>query len=94
MITIHVLTDYNVDSQTFGVTVLAQGNKGKSQRIFYVLEANNIEDQDWYLDNYVSVPGHHNTKGLTSISHQDIGNFPGQKENPMKIFDIHPEYFL
>ena len=94
MITIHVLADYNVDGQTFGVTVLAQGNKGKAQKIFYVLETNNIDSPEWYIDKYVSVPGHHNPKGLTSIRHQDIGNFVGQKENPMKIFELHPEYFL
>ena len=94
MITIHTLADYDVDGQRFGVTVLAQGNRGKAQKIFYVLESNNIDSPEWYLDKYVSPPGHHITRGLTSIRHRDIGNFPGQKENPMKVFDIHPEAFL
>jgi hypothetical protein len=94
MITIHTLADYDVDGQSFGVTVLAQGNKGKSQKIFYVLETNNIDDPEWYIGRYVSMPGPNNPKGLTSIRHRDIGNFPGQKDNPMKVFDLYPEYFL
>ena len=94
MITIHVLADYDVDGQTFGVAVLAQGNKGKAQKIFYVLETNNIDNPEWYIDKYVSVQGFHNPRGLTSIRHLDIANFPGQKENPMKVFELHPEYFL
>ena len=94
MITIHTLADYDVDGQTFGVTVLAQGNKGKAQKIFYVLKSNNIDYPDWYLDKYVSIPGYHNPRGLTSIKHQDIGNFPEQKQNPMKVFELFPEFFL
>ena len=94
MITCHTLVAYNVDGQRFGVTVLAQGNKGKAQKIFYVLEANNIDDPDWYLDKYVSPSGYHNPRGLTSIRHRDIGNFVDQKENPMRVFELHPEAFL
>ena len=94
MITIHTLADYDVDGQTFSVTVLAQGNKGKAQRIFYVLETVNIDDPEWYIDKYVSPSGFHKSKGLTSIRHRDIGNFPDQKENPMQVFHIHPEAFL
>ncbi len=95
MITKHEIIDYDVDGGEFGVIALAQGSKGKAQKIFHILKCVNITDPEWYMDKYVSLSGDaHNTRGLTSNSKQDIGNFRGQKENPMKVFEEFPEYFL
>jgi len=95
MITIHTIIDYDVDGLPFGVKCIAQGNKGKSQKIFHILEMNNINDPEWYIDKYVTLAGtSKNPKGLTSHHSQDIGNFKDQEEIPEKVFDLFPEFFL
>jgi len=95
MITKHTIIDYDVDGSEFGAVVLAQGPKGKSQKIFHVLEDINIDESEWYMDKYVTLKGtSHNPKGLTSVKLENIGNFKDQKEHPEKVFDIFPEYFL
>ena len=95
MITKHTLIDYDVDGAEFGVIALASGTKGKAQKIFHILESINTTDPEWYLDKYVCFSGDaKNARGLTSNAKIDIGNFRGQKENPMKVFEKFPEYFL
>ena len=94
MITKHKIQSYDVQGKSFGVVCLAQGNAGKAQKIFYILEST-VDEPNWYMDKFVAPEGASNqTLGITSDSHVDIGNFKGQKENPMEVFEIYPEYFL
>ncbi len=95
MITQHKIVSHDVDGELFGVIALAQGSKGKSQKIFHILKCINITDPEWYMGKYVTLEGSaKDPKGLTSVSKIDIGNFKNQKEDPMKVFEEFPEYFL
>ena len=93
LITKHKIEDYDVDGGAFGVVCLAQGNAGTAQKIFHILEST-VDDPNWYMDKFVTAKGCKNPKGLTSKSHQNIGNFKNQKETPMKVFELFPEAFL
>ena len=95
MISKHKIVSHDVEGDLFGVVVLAQGPKGKSQKIFHILEVINDNDSSWYMNKFVALAGvSMNPKGLISKTVEDIGNFPGQKENPMKVFELFPEEFL
>ncbi len=95
MISIHKIINYDVNSEKFGVIALAVGQKNKSQRIFHILEVINDLQPEWYLDKFVIQRGQaKNPKGLVSDEVTHIGNFKEQNENPMKVFEYYPEYFI
>ncbi len=95
MISIHKIINHDANGKEFGAIVLAVGQKNKSQRIFHILEDINDPNPEWYLDKFVIQKDQaKNPKGIMSKEVTHIGNFKGQNENPMDVFEKYPEYFI
>ncbi len=92
MITKHILHQDVIDDIGYEVTVYAQGPKGKAQRIFCVTSTLPEEDKNWYMNKKVKVGG--DVYVLASDRCEDLRSFRGETKDPMKFFELFPEYFL
>ena len=89
MISIHKIRDYTIQGRVYGVDALCVGQKNRAQKIFHVLDYINC-DPKWYIGKSVICKRDFGDTVfmLESDEVTNIGNFKGQKENPMKVFEL------